>query len=48
MKTLKEQIQALQAEILQLKLKSPYAPIIKKKLLELDNLLNVRKSTEQA
>lgn len=45
---MKEQIKQLQAEILQLKLKTPYSPIIKKKLLELDNLLNVHRSTEQA
>jgi hypothetical protein len=43
-----EQIKQLQAEILQLKLKEPYSPIIKKKLLELDNLFNARQSTEQA
>ena len=46
--TLKEQIKALQAEILMLKLKSPYATGIRAKLLELDKLLNARQSTEQA
>ena len=46
--TLKEQIKALQAEILMLKLQSPYATSIRAKLLELDKLLNARQSTEQA
>lgn len=46
--TLTEQIKALQAEILMLKLKTPYAKGIKAKLLELDNLLNARQSTKQA
>ena len=47
--TLKEQIKALQAEILMLKLQNPYAAGIRKKLLELDRLTDVqRQSTEQA
>lgn len=46
--TLTDQIKALQAEILMLKLKSPYAKSIKAKLIELDQLINARKPTEQA
>lgn len=46
--TLQEQIKTLQAEILTLKLESPYNPLIKAKILQLEELIYARQSTEQA
>jgi hypothetical protein len=47
MENYKQEIQQLQEEIITLKMEQPYHPSIKTKILELESLINARKSTEQ-
>ena len=46
METIKEQIKQLRNEIIELKTNSPYNPIIKKKILALDSLIEISRSGE--
>lgn len=46
--TLQEQIKKVQEEILTLKLESPYNPVIRQKIHQLEQLIHARQSTKQA